>query len=118
MKQDNKITGAIGERAAEEFLIKQGYQILERNFRTRFGEIDLIVQQSSHLGGVIVFVEVKTKTSDEFGEPWEMVGRRKLEQVRRMAEVWNVKNNWEGQCQIDVVGIYPDKIEHWENVEG
>ncbi|KKS80134.1 MAG: hypothetical protein UV54_C0015G0002 [Candidatus Beckwithbacteria bacterium GW2011_GWA2_43_10] len=125
MKQDNKITGATGERAAAELLRKKGYEILERNFQTKFGEIDIVAkphprgERSSHLGGVTVFVEVKTKTSDEFGEPWEMVNQYKLEQVKRMGELWNIKNNWQGQCRIDVVGVWlkegqVDKIEHWK----
>jgi len=120
MKQDNYLKGRVGEKAAEDFIVKKGYQVLERNFRTRFGEIDLIVQKAE----VVIFVEVKTKTGDSFGEPWEMVGSRKLEQVRKMGEVWNMKNNWEGQCWIDVVGVWLDrdgqveKVEHWENVEG
>ena len=125
MKQDNKITGATGERAAAELLRKKGYEILERNFQTKFGEIDLVCRKDE----VTVFVEVKTKTSDEFGEPWEMVNQYKLEQVKRMGELWNIKNNWQGQCRIDVVGVWLDptsrkaswdavaKIEHWENVE-
>ncbi|MCG2691888.1 YraN family protein, partial [Microgenomates group bacterium] len=52
---------------------------MERNFQTKFGEIDIIARQhlrgerSSHLGGVLIFVEVKTKSGEEFGEPWEMV---------------------------------------------
>jgi len=119
MKRDNKKTGAAGEKAAEDFLRKKGYRILERNFYTKFGEIDLVCRKDK----VMVFVEVKTKTSDEFGEPWEMVNQRKLEQVERMGEVWNMKNNWQGLCRIDVVGVWldnkgqVDKIEHWENVE-
>ena len=118
MKQDNKITGATGERAAAELLRKKGYEILERNFQTKFGEIDLVCRKDE----VTVFVEVKTKTSDEFGEPWEMVNQYKLEQVKRMGELWNIKNNWQGQCRIDVVGVWlkegqVDKIEHWKNVE-
>jgi len=119
MKRDNKKTGAAGEKAAEDFLRKKGYRILERNFQTKFGEIDLVCRKDK----VMVFVEVKTKTSDEFGEPWEMVNQRKLEQVERMGEVWNMKNNWQGLCRIDVVGVWldnkgqVDKIEHWENVE-
>jgi len=129
MKRDNKKTGAAGEKAAEDFLRKKGYRILERNFYTKFGEIDIVAKQhprgerSSHLGGVLVFVEVKTKSGDRFGEPWEMVNQRKLEQVERMGEVWNMKNNWQGLCRIDVVGVWldnkgqVDKIEHWENVE-
>ena len=117
MKQDNKVTGFKGESAAADYLRKKGYKILERNFYTKFGEIDIVCQKKD----VVIFVEVKTKTSDEFGEPWEMVNKHKIEQVKMMGEVWNLKNNWQGQCRVDVVGVWlregeVDKIEHWENV--
>ena len=131
MKQFNYLKGQVGEKAAEEFLRKKGYQILERNFRTKFGEIDIIAKQhlrgerSSHLGGVLIFVEVKTKSGEEFGEPWEMVDERKVGQVRRMAELYLMKKRLgEVACRIDVVGVWLDiegeveKIEHWENVGG
>ena len=126
MKQDNKKIGAIGERAAEELLRKKGYEILERNFQTKFGEIDIIAKEKrSALGGPItVFVEVKTKSGEEFGEPWEMVDERKIGRVRRMAELYLMKKKLgEVACRIDVVGVWLDiegeveKIEHWENVE-
>lgn len=120
MKQDNKKTGAIGEAAAVQFLRKKGYQILESNFGTRFGEIDLIAEKD----GMTVFVEVKTKTGDQYGEPWEMVGARKLHQVKMMAQVYLTKNGLgEIPCRIDVVGVWLDrehrvtKIEHWEDVQ-
>ncbi len=120
MRQFNKITGAIGEEAAEEFLKNKGYEILERNFQTKFGEIDIIAKKD----GVWVFVEVKTKSGEEFGEPWEMVDGRKLEKVKRMAELYLMKKRLgEVACRIDVVGVWLDiegeveKIEHWENVE-
>lgn len=130
MKKFNKKIGAIGENAAAKFLRKKSYQILESNFSTRFGEIDLIAQQhlrgerSSHLGGVLVFVEVKTKTGDQYGEPWEMVGAKKLHQVKMMAQVYLTKNGLgEVPCRIDVVGVWLSrehqvvKIEHWEDVQ-
>ncbi len=119
MKQDNKITGAIGEKAAQEYLKNKGYEILETNFQTRFGEIDIIVKKD----GKWIFVEVKTKSGDAFGEPWEMVNQRKLQQVKNMAQVYLTKNGLgEVPCRIDVVGVWlvggvVEKIEHWEDVE-
>lgn len=126
MKQDNKKIGAIGEKAAEDWLRKKDYQILERNFYTRFGEIDIIVREKrkDRILPKTVFVEVKTKSGDQYGEPWEMVGRKKLRQVQMMAQVYLTKNGLgEIPCRIDVVGVWLDrerqveKIEHWENVQ-
>lgn len=126
MKQDNKKTGAIGEKAAGEYLKNKGYEILESNFYTRFGEIDIIAKKN----GKWIFVEVKTKSGGTFGEPWEMVNQRKLQQVKNMAQVYLTKNGLgEVACRIDVVGVWLDptsrkasrdavaKIEHWEDVE-
>lgn len=125
MKQFNYLKGQVGEKAAEEFLRKKGYQILERNFYTKFGEIDIIAKEKRK-GATLpktVFVEVKTKSGEEFGEPWEMVDERKIGRVRRMAELYLMKKRLgEVACRIDVVGVWLDiegeveKIEHWENV--
>ncbi len=125
MKRDNKKVGAIGEQVAEKFLRKKGYEIIERNFYTRFGEIDIIAREKrkGRTLPVTVFVEVKTKSGDQYGEPWEMVGRKKLRQVQNMATVYLTKNGLgEVPCRIDVIGVWldhdrqVDKLEHWENV--
>jgi len=90
MKTDNKKTGNRGEDLATEFLGNKGYLILERNFRTRFGEIDIVCLD----GEILVFVEVKTKKGHDFGEPEEMVNKSKLAQVQRMGEVFvELKNS-------------------------
>ena len=130
MKQDNLKKGQIGERVAVEYLQKKGYRIVEVNYRTRFGEIDIVceVKGSEPTGSSepkIVFVEVKTKTGEDFGEPWEMVDSRKLGQINRIAQMYLIKKRLgERLCRIDVIGIWlridesVEKIEHWENVGG
>lgn len=114
----------MGEDETVKLLVKKGYQILERNFRTRWGEIDVIAR-GKRKGRTLplVFVEVKTKTGEQFGEPWEMINKRKWQQVKNMATVYLTKNGLgEVSCRIDVVGVWLDpdhqvtKIEHWENV--
>ncbi len=84
MKTDNKKTGNRGEELASEFLESKGYLIVERNFRTRFGEVDIVCFE----GEILIFVEVKTKIGNIFGEPEDMVSKSKLAQVRRMGEVF------------------------------
>ena len=126
MKRFNLDKGREGEQRAVEFLLKKGYQIIERNWRTRFGEIDIVAKDKE----VMVFVEVKTKTGNQFGEPWEMVNRHKLEQVRKMGEVYLAKNGLsDAAARVDVIGVWLNptsrkasrdavaKIEQWENVE-
>ncbi|MFH1244724.1 MAG: YraN family protein [bacterium] len=116
-KQGNKITGNKGEALAAEYLQVKGYKILQRNYRSRWGEVDIICKQQN----VVVFVEVKTKTTDKFGEPWEMVNGWKIGQVKRMGELWCREHNWEGGVRVDVVGVWLEqdepRLEHWENVE-
>lgn len=73
--------GIEGESVAVNFLKANGYKILERNFTTRCGEIDIIARKKSS----IVFVEVKTRTSDIFGTPSEAVDRKKLSKLTSVA---------------------------------
>jgi len=114
---------------AVEYLEKKGYKIEERNFRTRFGEIDIVCWDAQTL----VFVEVKTKIGHDFGEPEEMVDKRKMAQVQRMGEVYmrtqelkesrtQDEERWKGACRVDVVAIVlkengeVEKLEHYEAV--
>ncbi len=90
MKSDNKITGNRGEELACEYLEKKGFLVVERNFSTRYGELDIICLD----GEILVFVEVKTKVGHDFGEPEEMVSKSKLGQVQRMGEVFIEMNNF------------------------
>lgn len=118
MKSDNKLTGNIGEELATRYLENKGYKIQERNFRTRFGELDIICWDKETL----VFVEVKTKIGHDFGEPEEMVNSAKLSQVKRMAGVYLLDKNLEVACRVDVVAIVlkengeVEKLEHYQAV--
>jgi len=119
MKQQNRETGNRGEAAAGELLQSKGYEILERNYRSKWGEVDIIAKFREYR----VFVEVKTKTGDLYGEPWEMINSHKLSQVRNMGQLWCEEMGWKGLCRVDVVGVWlntegvVEKIEHWENVQ-
>src|SRR3989344_4949921 len=119
MKINNKKTGNRGEELASEYLQKKGYKIEERNFRTRFGELDIICRD----GEILVFVEVKTKIGHDFGEPEEMVNKGKLFQVKRMAELYLLQSTFkESPCRVDVVAIVlssngeVEKLERYEAV--
>jgi putative endonuclease len=83
-KKFNRKVGKEGEEIAAKFLSGKGYKILERNYYTRFGEIDLIVLKNN----ILTFVEVKLKHGEDFGTPEEMIGTSKLSQVQRMAEFY------------------------------
>ena len=73
----SKNIGDMGEKKAVKFLKKKGYRILETNFKTKFGEIDIIAKKE----GCICFVEVKTRSSDNFGEPREAVNFYKQQKI-------------------------------------
>jgi len=81
MTKRRKALGAEGEKAVKAFLEGQGYRILESNFRTRYGEIDIIAAVERTL----VFVEVKTRVSSNCGIPEEAVNWRKQQRIRRLA---------------------------------
>lgn len=116
MKFFNRDTGRLAESLAAKALEEKGYQILERNFSNKYGEIDIIAQDRDTL----VFVEVKAKKGLTFGAPEEMINPRKLAKVRHMAEVY--LNGKSLPCRIDVVAIVlaPDdsvlRLTHYENL--
>ncbi|HEX6164741.1 MAG TPA: YraN family protein [Vicinamibacterales bacterium] len=94
--------GTEGEMLAGAELERLGYRIIERNYRTRFGEIDLVAEH----GGTIVFVEVKTKTSGDFGDPVEEVTTQKQRQIVSMGEwYYSYCCPPDTPCRFDVVGI-------------
>lgn len=78
---DRRQTGIDGEQCGADFLTARGYTILERNYRTPYGELDIVARD----GGVLVFVEVKRRRTPAFGRPQEAVGRRKQEHLVRSA---------------------------------
>lgn len=97
---NTKTIGDFGERAAEEYLEEKDYEILARNFRLKLGEIDIIAEKD----GCIVFVEVKTRRSNLFGEPGEYVDRRKQARIQKAAACYiDVVNN---DVRFDVMEVF------------
>ena len=82
-----KLRGDIGEELACKYLLQNGYKILERNFRIRGGEIDVIALD----GETLAYIEVKTRTSYQFGRPEESITLRKLKFLERAAKFWRAK---------------------------
>lgn len=116
MKYLNRKIGKLAEDLAASDLKQKGYQIIERNFSNRFGEIDIIAKDKDTL----VFVEVKAKIGEQFGHPEEMINKGKLSKIRHMAEVFLDGENI--LCRIDIVAVVlnPDysllRLTHYENV--
>ncbi len=115
---DKQALGQWGEQEAEKYLLKQGYEILKRNYQKREGEIDLITKDK-HMNE-IVFVEVKTRRSKTFGEPEEAVTPQKVEKLQKTALNW-LESHPETQLgwRIDVIAITQlskMEITHFKNI--
>jgi putative endonuclease len=96
--------GALGEQLAVEHLTALGLTVLARNWRCRYGELDVIVADPE--AHAVVFVEVKTRTTDAFGGVEQAVTPQKLRRLRRLAGVWlaEQQRSW-AQIRIDVIGV-------------
>ena len=107
--------GDRGELRAAEYLQNKGFYILERNYRTRRGEIDLICADDRYL----VFVEVKTRKDESFAAAREFVTPAKQERVRKTAMLWLQQNDVDLQPRFDVIEIVGQgrrqTIRHMEN---
>ena len=110
-------TGALGERTACDFIGKNGYEIIETNYRCRDGEVDIIAKQKETL----VFIEVRTKKSLKFGSPEESITQIKKERLRAVAEHYRQNHeNLSPEWRIDVVAIQMDssgKVSRIEIIE-
>lgn len=96
--------GALGEQLAVDYLTSQGLTVLARNWRCRYGELDVIAADTAV--GAVVFVEVKTRTSDRFGGVEQAVTPQKVRRLRRLAGLWLAAQDrgW-STVRIDVVGV-------------
>ncbi len=108
-----KALGTSGEELASHFLKKKGYRIIERNYKTPIGEIDIIAKDRD----ITVFVEVKTRTDVSFGYPFESVHAKKQHKLKNLALLYMKKKRIESPARFDVLSIIlrkngPSEIEH------
>lgn len=108
----SKQKGREFEDLAVKYLRRKGYNIVERNFRKRFGEIDIIAQKDN----VLVFVEVRS-LSGNFMEPSETITYKKRENLLKVASYYLMERGWRGAVRFDFIGIKGQnkEIEHIEN---
>lgn len=99
----NKILGNLGEDLACDFLIKKGYKILERNFVWRKNEIDIIAEDEKERN--VVFVEVKTRNTDYFIQPFEAVDFKKQKAIIKVANAYIHNRNLDLEARFDVISI-------------
>lgn len=111
-KARNKIEGDCGEIRVANFLKARNYKILETNFKNKIGEIDIIAEKD----GVIVFVEVKNRSTFSFGRPIEAVTFKKQNTIKKVAEIYlMIKKKYYNDVRFDVVEVSDEEIEHIEN---
>lgn len=121
-KTKNFMKGKNGERIAKDYLINDGYNLVEMNYKNNIGEIDLILTQNDTL----VFTEVKLKVGDRFGFPEEMINKRKINQIKRVAESFicfekDVSEKYK-KYRIDAICIVindfnrVERISHYQNL--
>lgn len=102
LKNQKSNFGKFGEDLAVKLLQNKGYKIVDRNFRSRFGEIDIIAVK----GDDLIFIEVKTRWSLKFGLPEEAVTRNKLKKIIRTAEYYLITHpSFPKKMRVEVVAI-------------
>lgn len=107
--------GQAGEDVAVNYLCTKGYEVIERNYKWKNSEVDIICKK----GRCVIVVEVKTRNSTALGEPYISVTRSKQRQIIKVTNHYIIENNIEEDIQFDVVSIilnqHQTKIEHIEN---
>jgi len=109
--------GRVWEDFAADYLLGLGFEIVGRNFYSRYGEIDIIAKD----GDELVFIEVKARSSKKFGVPYEAVTQNKLRSIKKTADYFLLKNPLfeKSEVRIDVISIstdyYPPKVELIKN---
>jgi putative endonuclease len=123
MAEHNNV-GKIGENMAKDYLEKQGYKILEQNYKTKYAEIDLVAEKTNGFLGKpsLIFVEVRTKIGENFGSPEDTINKQKLWKVLQNAKSYTAFKQWQGPCRIDAICIVLNRdytvlrLTHHENV--
>ena len=111
MAEHNEL-GKLGEELAVEYLQKEGYEILETNWVFQKAEIDIIAKK----GEIIAVIEVKTRSSIEFGLPQDFVKPKKIQHLVKAINEYIISNNLDSEVRFDIISIHKDakifKIEH------
>ncbi|MBM3283088.1 YraN family protein [Candidatus Gottesmanbacteria bacterium] len=119
--RSNQSLGFLGETAAASYLISQGYKILERNFKKRYGEIDIVALD----GKTLVFVEVKTRKSNKYGTAEEAITPWKLRVLIKSAQYYKlIHPNLPDSVRVDFISVYLsidnkiEKVKLYKNITG
>lgn len=113
-----KNLGKTGEDLALDFLKSHNFSIIEKNFRSKLGEIDIIAKKD----GSLYFIEVKTRSNINYGKPYESVNKRKIYHIKKAAQFYLLKNKFEDyKLKVAVFSILVDgdkvDVKFWDNIE-
>jgi putative endonuclease len=97
----NKSIGKDGEDLAAQFLKDRGYEIVDRNWRSRFGEIDIVATKNN----ILYLVEVKTRSSNQYGFPHEAINAKKLQRMQLTAQLYAKSTGYKGEMKLILVEI-------------
>jgi uncharacterized protein (TIGR00252 family) len=97
----NYSSGHSAEQIAAEYLKRQGYTVLQTNWKTRYCEIDVIAKKQS----CIYFVEVKSRKTSDQGTGFDYVTPQKIRKMTFAAELWNAHNNWQGDYELSALEV-------------
>ena len=111
VKGEKRRLGFRGESRAVKYLKSGGYKILHRNFRCHFGEVDIIAERED----VLAFIEVKTRTNDNFGAPNEAVTKQRQQRYKNCARFYFVNREIDCTVRFDIIEVTPDGVNHIEN---
>jgi putative endonuclease len=108
----------LGENLARKYLRDNGYRIIEQNYKSRYAEIDLVAEDK----GILVFVEVRTRTDEQFGRPEETINRNKINKLIRNAQGYMLRKRLNQRYRIDAVCVVlgedkkPARIDHYKSI--
>ena len=115
MQNSKQLLGATGEEIAVDYLISQGYIVFDRNWRSKSGEIDIIASEKFNSQDELIFIEVKTRSSRDYGDPIEAISATKYLRMYRLALEWLSENSASREAwRLDVISIVISRAQEIE----
>jgi len=106
VQNSKQLLGATGEEIAVDYLVSQGYVVFDRNWRSKSGEIDIIASEKFNSQDELIFIEVKTRSSRDYGDPIQAITATKYLRMYRLALEWLSENSASREAwRLDVISI-------------
>jgi putative endonuclease len=115
VQNSKQLLGATGEEIAVDYLVSQGYVVFDRNWRSKSGEIDIIASEKFNSQDELIFIEVKTRSSRDYGDPIEAITATKYLRMYRLALEWLSENSASREAwRLDVISIVISRAQEIE----